>query len=227
RILLRIATTSNEGGWWIYENGTGRLTRLTGDTSIGAADWTRDGRNVVYVDGARTNSERLVMRAWDGGGDPIALTPTQTMYGYSGLSIGPPNGISAFRRGSSATAAIWVAPTDHLTEERALITGEGSRLSPHVSPTGRLLAYTSDEWGKYEVYITPLPGPGPHVLVSVGGGTEPQWSADGQVLFYRGQTRMMMARIAESPLAVSRLDTLFADTYSRGSYDVFPSGREL
>jgi serine/threonine-protein kinase len=226
KILLRIATP-NGGGWWLYEKETGRLTRLTGDTSIGPGDWTRDGNHFVYVEGARTSAERLVKRAWDGSGNAEPLTPPRQPYDYSSVSIGPSNGLSAFTRGPGAVSAIWVAPTDRLTEERPLITAEGSRTTPRVSPSGRLLAYTSDESGKAEVYVTPLSDNGRKVLVSVDGGTDPKWSRDGQFVFYRGQTRLMRARIIEEPLTIGGLDTLLTTNASYSTYDVFPSGELL
>lgn len=92
--------------------------------------------------------------------------------------------------------------------------------------------WTSNETGRYEVYVRQIPGPGPIARVSVDGGTEPMWSSDESTLFYRGPKRMMAATIAERPgLAVTRRDSLFVDTYRRytphSAYDVFPNGREF
>jgi Tol biopolymer transport system component len=104
-----------------------------------------------------------------------------------------------------------------------------------VSPNGKLLACTSTETGRSEVYVTPIPGPGPRVLVSVDGGDEPVWSRDGKTLFFRplgGEGPVMLATIVERPsLAVTRQDTLFTDIYqvngTHADYDVFPDGRLL
>jgi Tol biopolymer transport system component len=46
------------------------------------------------------------------------------------------------------------------------------------------VAYNSEESGRVEVYVTPLPGPGARVQVSTNGGLQPVWSADGRRLFY-------------------------------------------
>jgi dipeptidyl aminopeptidase/acylaminoacyl peptidase len=52
------------------------------------------------------------------------------------------------------------------------------------SPDGRWVAYTSDESGRYEVYVRPYP-PGPGKWkISVNGGDAPRWSHDGKALFY-------------------------------------------
>jgi serine/threonine-protein kinase len=44
------------------------------------------------------------------------------------------------------------------------------------SPDGRWVAYETDETGRYEVYVTPFPGPGPRLQISTRGGVWPVWS---------------------------------------------------
>jgi hypothetical protein len=46
------------------------------------------------------------------------------------------------------------------------------------------VAYTSDESGRYEVYIQAFPNPGGKWLISAGGGSSPEWAPTGQELFY-------------------------------------------
>ncbi len=63
----------------------------------------------------------------------------------------------------------------------------------HVSPNGRWVAYISNETGQFEVYIQTFPVAGGKVAVSVGGGSQPQWRADGQELYYYAPSRKLMA----------------------------------
>jgi Tol biopolymer transport system component len=53
-----------------------------------------------------------------------------------------------------------------------------------LSPNSKWLAYTSDESGKPEVYVTAFPGPGGKWQISNGGGTQARWSRDGRELFF-------------------------------------------
>jgi Tol biopolymer transport system component len=62
-----------------------------------------------------------------------------------------------------------------------------------VSPNGRWVAYVSNETGQFEVYIQTFPVAGGKVAVSVGGGSQPQWRADGQELYYYAPSRKLMA----------------------------------
>ena len=61
------------------------------------------------------------------------------------------------------------------------------------SPDGHWMAYTSDETGRYEVYVRPFPsGPGKW-KVSIAGGQQPRWRRDGKELFYLTSDRRLMA----------------------------------
>jgi serine/threonine-protein kinase len=53
-----------------------------------------------------------------------------------------------------------------------------------LSPDGRLLAYQSDESGRWEVYLLRI-ADNRRVAISGSGGTLPAWSGDGRALFYR------------------------------------------
>ena len=53
---------------------------------------------------------------------------------------------------------------------------------PEFSPDGRWLAYGSNESGRFEVYVTPVPGPGRRIPISGEGGNEPLWARNGREL---------------------------------------------
>ena len=64
---------------------------------------------------------------------------------------------------------------------------------PRVSPNGRWVAYISNETGQFEVYVQTFPVASSKLLVSVGGGSQPQWRADGRELYYYAPNRKLMA----------------------------------
>ena len=56
-----------------------------------------------------------------------------------------------------------------------------------MSPTGKWLAFASDESGRSEVYVRPFPtasDPKRRWQVSQGGGGMPRWRADGNELYF-------------------------------------------
>ena len=56
------------------------------------------------------------------------------------------------------------------------------------SPDGRWVAYTSDESGRFEVYVTPATGDGRHWQVSTEGGLWPKWVAGTDELLFQDAT---------------------------------------
>ena len=52
------------------------------------------------------------------------------------------------------------------------------------SPDGRSVAYTSDESGRWEVYVRSFPSGEGKRQVSTEGGADPRWRRDGKERFY-------------------------------------------
>lgn len=81
--------------------------------------------------------------------------------------------------------------------------------------------------------VQPFPGPGGRTQVSANGGVEPVWSRDGRRLFYRGDGKLMAARVRGDPtFAVVARDTVFTDSYvfatnPHANYDVMPDGERF
>jgi dipeptidyl aminopeptidase/acylaminoacyl peptidase len=68
---------------------------------------------------------------------------------------------------------------------RALASGPGTKLGLALSPDGRFVAFNSGISGRPEVYVTPFPDmAAARWQISLAGGMEPRWSADGKTLFY-------------------------------------------
>jgi Tol biopolymer transport system component len=232
RVVVRIGTGDWAGGLWIFDIAGGTLRRLTPDSQAIRGEWSRDGRNVVYTDRANSDGERLASRPWDLSEPATTIVKSPKPVSFVGIAIGPRGGYSATRRGARAESDIWIAPADSMAGARPFITGPAEEYDPTISPDGKLLAYTSNETGRAEVYVTTIPTPGPRIPVSADGGSEPRWAREGSTLFYRGPSRLLAATIVQHPqLDVTRRDSLFVDRFNRyvpyAAYDVFPGGREF
>jgi serine/threonine protein kinase len=109
----------------------------------------------------------------------------------------------------------------------------GNQWGPALSPDERYVAYASEETGRYEIFVTPFPGPGPKRQVTTEGGTEVTWSRDGHEIFYRSSGRMMAIPVSSTmPLQIGASRLLFEDRYAPGAaglpaYDVGADGRFL
>ena len=108
--------------------------------------------------------------------------------------------------------------------------------APAFSPDGNWLAYSSDESGRFEVYVQPYPGPGAKYQISSEGGSEPTWNPNGKELFYRSGNKMMTVQVATRPgFSTGQARMLFEGQYVTGgapdagsaAYCVSPDGQRF
>jgi serine/threonine-protein kinase len=105
--------------------------------------------------------------------------------------------------------------------------------APMFSPDGRWLAYSSNESGRYEVYVRPFPGPGGKWQISTGG-TMPIWPPHRRELFYSTNARRIMVASytvegdsfrAEKPrLWAERQFTMRINSIAPRSFSLHPDG---
>jgi eukaryotic-like serine/threonine-protein kinase len=66
--------------------------------------------------------------------------------------------------------------------------------TPALSAEGKWLAYTSDETGRFEVFVRPFPDVGSGKWqVSTAGGASPEWSQRGDELYFLDGANDMQA----------------------------------
>jgi dipeptidyl aminopeptidase/acylaminoacyl peptidase len=66
-----------------------------------------------------------------------------------------------------------------------------------LAPDGRLLAFTSEQSGRSEVYVQALDGTRGRWQLSSDGGSLPRWRGDGRELFYLGPPDRLMSVTVE------------------------------
>ena len=75
----------------------------------------------------------------------------------------------------------------------AFLPGTSSETNGQISADGKWVAYSSNETGAWEIYVTTFPGAQGKWQVSRGGGSEPRWRGDGREIFYLDPASMMMS----------------------------------
>jgi len=93
-----------------------------------------------------------------------------------------------------------------------LLGGRGNETHAQLSPDGRFVAYSSDETGRTEVFVQAVPPTGQKSQISVSGGDQAQWSADGKEIFYlaaNGRMTSVPVRSA-APFETGEAVVLFA-----------------
>jgi Tol biopolymer transport system component len=120
---------------------------------------------------------------------------------------------------------------------RPLLDTAADERFPEVSSDGKWLAYTSNESGRYELYVQPYDGSGRRVTLTSSGAQEPAWSKNSAEIFYIDSGRMMSVRykISGAEFAPEKPAVLFdliplvqgGGATVRTVYDVSPDGRFL
>ena len=215
-------------GLFVFDLVSGTLNRLTKHRAV-SPEWTPDGKRVIYLRGCE--SGQPMCEFWS---VPADLSGPETQY----LRRRQPEvaDVSLTRDGRTLVARvnlgtgerdIWFRGQSGDTTFKPLIPMPGNQFGPRVSPDGHWIAFWNDV-GPGEVFVAPLPGPGPRYQVSVDGGAMPVWSADGRRLFFFNGSKLLSATIRFTPtFAVTRRDTLFdggfdSRTDYRAMYDAAP-----
>ena len=88
---------------------------------------------------------------------------------------------------------LWILPLKGDKKPVKFLATPAEELHGNFSPNGRYVAYTSNESGRFEVYVQTFPLSDRKWQVSTSGGYEPRWRADGREIYYLSEDRKLMA----------------------------------
>jgi len=177
---------------WIFDIPRGVRTRFTFDpTEERSAIGSPDGRFIAF-NSNRTGALEIYRKLASGAGDE------ELMFG-DGRSKDPlswsPDGRFLVFRVTTETSSndIMALPLMEEGKPIPLVATPFDENYAKVSPDGRWLAYTSDESGRFEVYVTSFPAASGKWQVSTDGGSFPRWRGDGRELYYLAPGNVLTA----------------------------------
>jgi Tol biopolymer transport system component len=221
---------------YILDRTTGLQSRLVSDPAMeSAVVWSPNGKSIVYYSTGGDDSTELLLKDTN---DPRAaavplatqgFNPAATSWSHDGRFLA----YATFER--TTKGDVWLLP---MSGDRTPIPVLQSRFNEEqgqISPDGRWMAYTSDESGRAEVWVTMLPKATTKWRVSSSGAGDPRWRPDGTELYYITEDRQLMAvpvkrgTIFEFGEAVPLFDTGVPPHWynARNLYDVARDGRFL
>ncbi len=224
---------------WVYD--FGRLdtpTRLTFGGFQMSPVWTNDGRSLLYSSQRADGGSAILLKDVNAGtreGVPLIegrttpfpdqLTPDGRELIYHEKRPGFKFDVWRIQVEAGSTSPK-IART-----ARSLLATEHNELFAAVSPDGRWLAYTSDETGRWEVYVATYPELEGRVQISTRGGEEARWNPNGRELVYRWGSQWFAVDVAIEPeFRCSAPRVLFEGPYInvRGySWDMSPDGERF
>jgi len=216
------------GDIWVLNLARTTLSRLTFDGADQFADWSGDGRRVVYTTLRGKNG--VNWKPVGGGAAESLFTAVagKTMF----EAILTNDGKRIIYRLGAIPGDLHYVHRDSSAQSHALLDSRFDERSPAISPDDRWLAYVSDETGRDEVYVRPFPEGSGRWLISAAGGTEPRWRRDGRELFYRNADTLFAVQVqTQSGFTLGERVALFTGIYlenpRHAAYDAHPDGQRF
>jgi eukaryotic-like serine/threonine-protein kinase len=181
---------------WLTDLARSSTTRVSsGGLVTASALWSPDGTRLMFRSNRNGIIEFFEKSAAGGGNDRLVLPGAQmpslnlipTDWSHDGRNVI----FSAPAPGSEND--LWLWPVTEGEKPAKLIASPANQMHGNFSPAAGLVAYTSSETGKFEVYVETIPRSDRRWVVSTSGGYEPRWRADGREIYYLSNDRKLMA----------------------------------
>ena len=157
-----------------------RLTVDEGDDSnpLWVGEW-------IVFSSSRSGKPGLWKRLADGSGEPEPILEHEQNR-LIATSVSDDGKFLVYTRTKGGNDwDIWIKNMDDETDQgKPLLNWQFTAGWPAISPDGRSIAYFMDQGKGDEIYLRKINGSGFGEPVSTDGGVRPQWSADGDKLFY-------------------------------------------
>jgi eukaryotic-like serine/threonine-protein kinase len=200
---------------WTIEFDRGIATPLTRNTANDwHAVWSADGTQLLFNSdrGGRSEGVLFIKRALDASAEEIQLLNRQsspTDWSRDGRWIA----VDEYQLNQGGPTTLIVSSHDRTAKR--LIATQSRHGGTRFSPDGKWVAYTSDETGRFEVFVRPFVngavGDG-KMQMSEAGGDFAVWRPDGQELYFMSEDATIHA-VSTSTLRlegpVPRPQTLF------------------
>ena len=212
---------------WTIDLESGATVRVPVEYWSGSPVWSGDGSALAYSI-ASDSPPNIVVRRDRGRADEVRVTRSADIQYPTAFT--PDARTLLFRAFSNDSGwDLFTVPADGGSPQRLLQTpADENEMS--LSPDGRLIAYTSNDSGRTEVYVSRFPEMSNRIPVSSGGGARPLWRGDGRELYYvSAGSRVMASTIVASGASVSAApaSTLFEVPLFGGLYAPSADGRRF
>jgi Tol biopolymer transport system component len=175
---------------WVAEASGAAPVRMTSEPfDEKQPTWSSDGRSVLFRSDRNGPPDVYTVPVGGGSARPLLELPgVQTPEDVS------PDGQSLLYTEADRTTGfdIWILPLNGDGKPLPFLRTRFDEREPRFSPDGRWIAYSSDESGDSEIYVTARDGTG-KTRVSRDGGWTPRWRRDGKELFFRASGRRFLA----------------------------------
>jgi eukaryotic-like serine/threonine-protein kinase len=215
---------TRNSGLWLIDIARGTTVRVTfGIHHEESPAWSPDASRIAFTSN-REGSPQISQRPLIGGGSEELLVKPDL---YAQPDDWSPDGRFLVYVTFGLDTDLWLLPLSGDRKPIPLATTPFNEQNARFSPDGRWVAYVSNESGRMEVYVQPVPPTGEKWQVSTSGGDSPRWARSNSELFYRSVPghRLKVVEIRKAPpFEVGAQKDLFETPMSWGS-DVTGDGQ--
>ncbi len=215
---------------WVYNIESSTLSQLTfHNNSTREPVWDPEGKRVAYRY-SKDGTYNICWKPADGSGEEMLLLKRDQF--TSAASWSPDGESFAFYEINPMTSRDICILSIKDDSTSVFVATDANQTSPVFSPDGEWIVYTSNETGRYEVFVQPYPVTGAKYRISNDGGIGPVWAPDGRELFYLNGDKMMVVAIETRPVFKQGTPQLLfegrylSSTY-RAGYDIHPDGERF
>jgi Tol biopolymer transport system component len=201
-VIAERSISPSESSLWLVDVATGGASRFSdGPGRNGSAVWSPDSSKIVFASD-RDGPADFYLKTLGGSSpeQPIYRSPTL----FKNPNNWSPDGkwIVFAQIDPVTTQNLYLLPADGSSGPKEIVGGAMRQVAAMISPDGRMMAYSGDETGRYEVYVTSFPAGGRRVQVSRGGAVLSWWTPDSRHLLIVDEARSVWRATVAANLAV-------------------------
>jgi serine/threonine protein kinase len=184
-IFVRSTSPSESTLWLINLARGGAIPLSTGPGRNDSPVWSPDGKRVAFASD-RDGPQNFYLKTVDD------ATPEQLLYASDVLFKNPAYWSSdgqwmvVTQLEAGMAQDTWLMPASGKGELKPLVRGPTRDNAGPISPDGKWLAFSSDDTGRFEVYVQEFPDPGARTQVSQQGGAGEWWTRDSRQIVFAG-----------------------------------------
>ncbi len=192
----RVAVSMREGSKtdtdiWLVDTVRAAWSRFTFDPmNDRAPKWSPDGTRILYASAARGQLDLYEKPAGGAGEERLVVVSAADKFPSDWSRDGRFVVYHTF--GGKGAWDLWVAPLGG-GKPFPFLDSRFTEIQGVISPDSRWIAYSSDESGRFETYVTEFPKQRGQWQLSTSGGMQPAWRADGKELFYVAPDQTFMS----------------------------------
>ena len=187
RMIVHRQSSPTEMDLWMVELSRSVATRFTFTSSSRTMNpaWSPDGRWVAY-NVNRGGPRDIYRKLASGAGDEEPLLVSRAL--FKNVEHWSRDGrFLLFSQPDAVTGwDVWLLPIEGDRSPAPILKSRFNEFEGQVSPDGHWISYSSDESGRYEVYVQSFPTPASKYQITTSGGYFGGWSGDGREMLIVG-----------------------------------------